>query len=59
MPWLYLGTAIVAEVIATSVLKASEGFTRLIPSLVVLAAHVRGVILNHTIFAREERPARR
>ena len=39
MQWLYLGTAIVAEVIATSVLKASEGFTRLIPSLVVLAGY--------------------
>jgi small multidrug resistance pump len=39
MQWLYLGTAIVAEVIATSVLKASEGFTRLIPSLVVLVGY--------------------
>jgi small multidrug resistance pump len=39
MQWLYLGAAIVAEVIATSVLKASEGFTRLIPSLVVLAGY--------------------
>jgi small multidrug resistance pump len=39
MQWLYLGTAIVAEVIATSVLKASEGFTRLIPSLVVLIGY--------------------
>jgi small multidrug resistance pump len=39
MQWLYLGTAIVAEVIATSVLKAAEGFTRLIPSLVVLTGY--------------------
>jgi small multidrug resistance pump len=39
MQWMYLGTAIVAEVIATSVLKASEGFTRLLPSLVVLAGY--------------------
>ena len=39
MQWLYLGTAIVAKVIATSVLKAAEGFTRLIPSLVVLAGY--------------------
>jgi small multidrug resistance pump len=39
MPWFYLGTAIVAEVIATSALKAAEGFTRLIPSLVVLAGY--------------------
>jgi small multidrug resistance pump len=39
MPWLYLGTAIVAEIIATSVLKAADGFTRLIPSLVVIAGY--------------------
>ena len=39
MPWLYLGTAIIAEVIATSALKATEGFTRLLPSLVVMAGY--------------------
>ncbi|MEO8367120.1 MAG: multidrug efflux SMR transporter [Pseudoxanthomonas sp.] len=33
--YLYLGIAIVAEVIATSALKASEGFTRTGPSLIV------------------------
>jgi len=33
--WLYLGIAIVAEVIATSTMKATEGFTRTWPSLVV------------------------
>ena len=38
-PWLLLGTAIVAEVIGTSALKASAGFTRLWPSLVVVAAY--------------------
>ena len=38
-PWLLLGTAIVAEVIGTSALKASAGFTRLGPSLVVVAAY--------------------
>ena len=36
-PWLLLGTAIVAEGIGTSALKASAGFTRLEPSLVVVA----------------------
>ena len=35
--YLYLGVAIVAEVIATSALKASEGFSRLGPSLLVVA----------------------
>ncbi|MBP8927629.1 MAG: QacE family quaternary ammonium compound efflux SMR transporter, partial [Ottowia sp.] len=38
-PWLLLGTAIVAEVIGTSALKASAGFTRLGPSLVVVAGY--------------------
>jgi small multidrug resistance pump len=32
---MYLAISIVAEVIATSALKASEGFTRLLPSAVV------------------------
>ncbi|MGV6873903.1 SMR family transporter [Pseudochelatococcus sp. B33] len=31
---IYLGIAIICEVIATSALKASEGFTRLLPSVV-------------------------
>ena len=35
--WLFLGIAIVAEVMATSALKASEGFSRWLPlTLVVL-----------------------
>lgn len=33
--YLYLATAIIAEVIATSALKASEGFSRVGPSLIV------------------------
>ncbi|MCV7054324.1 DMT family transporter [Mycolicibacterium gilvum] len=36
MVWLLLGGAIVAEVIATSLLKFTEGFTRLWPTLVCL-----------------------
>ena len=38
-PWLTLGTAIVAEVIATSALQASEGFSRLMPSLIVVVGY--------------------
>ncbi|WP_197038373.1 DMT family transporter [Billgrantia saliphila] len=34
MAYLYLALAIVAEVVATSALKASDGFSRLGPSLV-------------------------
>jgi small multidrug resistance pump len=37
--YLYLTIAIAAEVIATSALKASQGFTRLGPSLVVAAGY--------------------
>ena len=39
MNWLYLGLAIVCEVVATSSLKASEGFTRLWPSVVVVVGY--------------------
>ena len=39
MAYVYLAIAIVAEVIATSALKASNEFTRLIPSIVVLAGY--------------------
>lgn len=37
--WLFLGAAIVAEVIATSNLKASAGFTKLWPSLFVVLGY--------------------
>ncbi len=40
MSYLYLAVAIVAEVIATSALKSTEGFTRLVPSLVVGLGYV-------------------
>ncbi len=38
-PYLYLLAAIVAEVIATSALKASEGFTRLGPTAMVVVGY--------------------
>ncbi|WP_261444258.1 SMR family transporter [Serratia grimesii] len=37
--FMYLAMAIVAEVIAATMLKASEGFTRLWPSLVVVVGY--------------------
>lgn len=37
--WLLLGIAIVCEVIATSSLKSSEGFSKLLPSLLVVAGY--------------------
>ena len=39
MGYLYLAIAIIAEVIATNALKASEEFTRLVPSIIVLAGY--------------------
>ncbi|MCD9031406.1 QacE family quaternary ammonium compound efflux SMR transporter [Luteimonas sp. Y-2-2-4F] len=39
MSWLHLAVAIVAEVVATSMLKASDGFSRLWPSLVVVVGY--------------------
>ncbi|MFZ6759629.1 DMT family transporter [Undibacterium sp. Ji50W] len=38
--WISLGIAIAGEVIATSALKASEGFSKPIPSIVVAAGYL-------------------
>ncbi|EJL89641.1 cation/cationic drug transporter [Herbaspirillum sp. CF444] len=38
-PYLLLGIAIVSEVIATSALRASDGFTKLIPSVTVVIGY--------------------
>jgi small multidrug resistance pump len=37
--WIILSLAIVSEVIGTSALKLSDGFTKLVPSLVVLVGY--------------------
>ena len=39
MHWLYLAVAIVFETIGTTALKASDGMTRLAPSLLVVLAY--------------------
>ena len=39
MHWLYLLAAIAAEVVATSALKASDSFTRLGPSVIVVVGY--------------------
>ena len=39
MHWLYLGVAILFETIGTTALKASDGMTRALPSLVVVLAY--------------------
>ena len=45
MHWLILAVAIVAEVIATSALKLSDGFTRLWPSLLVVVGYGTAIYL--------------
>jgi len=37
--WIYLGVAIVTEVIGTSALKSAEGFTKLGPSVIVVVSY--------------------
>jgi small multidrug resistance pump len=44
-PWILLSLAIGSEVIGTSCLKLSEGFSRPIPTLVVLAAYSSSMLL--------------
>ena len=44
-PWILLLLAIASEVIGTSCLKLSEGFSRPIPTLVVLAAYSIAMLL--------------
>jgi small multidrug resistance pump len=39
MHWLYLSVAILSEVVATSALKAADGFSRWFPSLLVVAGY--------------------
>ena len=37
--WLFLAVAIFGEVVATSALKSSNGFTKLVPSIVVVVGY--------------------
>ncbi|MBW6510463.1 MAG: QacE family quaternary ammonium compound efflux SMR transporter [Desulfuromonadales bacterium] len=37
--WIFLSVAIISEVVGTSALKASDGFSRLWPSLIVVAGY--------------------
>lgn len=39
MHWLTLAIAIIAEVIGTSALRASEGFTKVVPSILVVIGY--------------------
>lgn len=39
MPYIYLALAIVGELVGTAFLKYSEGFTKLVPSLITILAY--------------------
>lgn len=43
--WLFLALAILAEVIGTSALKASDGFSRLLPSVIVVVGYLAAFYL--------------
>ena len=45
MHYFYLVTAIAAELVATSLMKSTEGFTRLWPTVTVLVGYVASFIL--------------
>lgn len=38
--WIFLSVAILTEVVATSALKASDGFSKLAPSIIVVVGYV-------------------
>jgi len=46
MDYLYLFIAILSEVIATSYLKASEGFSKLYPAIVVIIGYIFHVCIT-------------
>ncbi|MGW8528152.1 MULTISPECIES: DMT family transporter [Nocardiopsidaceae] len=52
MPWFWLVGAIAAEVTATTSLKLSEGFSRLIPSVVVVVGYVAAFAMLSQALAR-------
>ncbi|MAW80061.1 MAG: QacE family quaternary ammonium compound efflux SMR transporter [Parvularcula sp.] len=52
--YLYLAIAIVAEVIATSALKASDNFSKMLPSILVIGGY--GVAFNYLSLVVKELP---
>lgn len=39
MPWLYLAIGVISEVVATSALHMCNGFTKIFPSIIVIAGY--------------------
>jgi small multidrug resistance pump len=46
-PYVLLGISIVAEVVATSALKSSQGLTRLAPSALAVLVYLVSKVMNH------------
>ena len=45
MPWVLLGAAIATEVASTLVLRGSDGFSRLVPSIITVVGYIASFIL--------------
>ncbi|SRR5712692_876274 len=45
MPWVMLGAAIATEVASTLALRGSDGFTRLVPSVITVVGYIVSFIL--------------
>jgi len=50
--WVLLGAAIVAEVTATVSLKLTDGFTRVVPSVVVVVGYLVSFVLLSRVLSR-------
>jgi small multidrug resistance pump len=46
LPWIYLSAAIVTEVVGTVFLRSTDGFTRPVPSVVVVITYVASIWLT-------------
>jgi small multidrug resistance pump len=45
LPWVLLGAAIATEVAGTFALRASDGFSKLVPSIIIVVGYVASFIL--------------
>ncbi|MGA8114857.1 MAG: multidrug efflux SMR transporter [Actinocatenispora sp.] len=45
MPYVFLGAAILCEIVATSLLKASDGFSKLWPTIACIAGYLLSFVL--------------
>lgn len=53
-PWLMLAVAIIAELAATTALKLSHGFTRAVPSVIVILGYLLSFYLLSQVLKTQE-----